>query len=166
MIRSILVTSLVLLAGANVYSLWRIEQLSDKLRLSERGAVTLSSDSERLSQQIKAAEERVEALKASMIVAKPAPRDDGISPLIGQLGVAQSHRLDRIVEWVSLIEDKIYFILFPPVEQSEKDRRAFELRTRTDEIRTQFQAVAETERLLRERVTEQLDASAPPLEEG
>jgi len=87
-----------------------------------------------------------------VLLASPTPASTAVGVprgLVSQLALAQSEKIDRIVEWVGLVEDKVYFILFPPPEQEEKEKQALEFRRRTDDVRNQFQAAAQREIVLR-----------------
>jgi len=159
--RALIITAFVTLTAFSSLLAWCAEELYRELQEADSRLSTLSHVADQLTLQLRGAGEQIELLKAASTNARHQPAQAQSLDPVAQLTVAQSVRIDRIVEWVGLIEEKIFFILFPPGDPTEKERKALELRGRTEQIRAQFQAVAQQEQVLREQVLRKLKAQQP-----
>jgi hypothetical protein len=159
--RAIALLAFLILAASNGFLGWQLQLISERLTASEARFTALATATEQLIYQLKGASEQVDALKATAIADKARATSALLTPTnVAQLSIAQSYRLDLVVEWIGLIEDKIFFILFQPPDPVERETRAAQLRVRTEEIRGQFQAVALQEQLLRNDITKKVGGSS------
>jgi hypothetical protein len=157
MVRWLIAIIIVSLIASNAYLFVSLNELKGTVSTSEDRISVLTATTQRQASALEEASKQLVSLKPTAPASAP-PQSPQTNPrnTVSELALAQSYKLDRVVEWVGLIEDKIYFILFPPQDIQEKDRQALELRGRTDQIRSQFQTVAQQELALRERLIQRL----------
>jgi hypothetical protein len=157
-----------ILIVCNGLLLWDSAQLQSRLAAAESELATISQDSKEVSELLQSTGDKLEALKAPPPTTSPKrPAQAPASPKspVSQLALAQSYKLDRVVDWIGLIEGKIYFLLFPPLDPQLKARQAEDLQRRTDDIKAQFESVSQQELALRALVMQRLQEPASGVED-
>ncbi len=152
-----------IIIACNGLLLWDSAHLQSRLTAAESELATISQGSKEVSELLQSAGDKLEALKPLPPTTVPKRSPQPQTPtksLVSQLALAQSDKLDRVVDWIGLIEGKIYFLIFPPVDPQLKARQAEDLQRRTDDIKEQFESVSRQELALRALVMQRLQEPA------
>lgn len=152
-----------ILAGTQGYLFLRWQDASAQLSIVEKELAITTS---RLKRQERYTRGNIEKLGQTVsYVASQRPTSPQVpsttvsKQAIAELLMVESFRLDRLVDWVDLIEDKMYFILFQ-AEQSDRESASQGLEARTRDIRVQFSEAAQKSLALRKKILTQTQPTA------
>jgi hypothetical protein len=147
---------MVLLIGLSSWLWLQLTEVTERLELRQKDFLALEEEIKRIT-SLQAAI-NVNQSQASQQLEKPKSEAADTSQArrlvdpVTQLALAQSYKIDRVVDWISLLESKLYFLLFPPSDQDAKERQAIEFQRRTEEIRAGFDAISKQEFRMRSYV--------------